>query len=107
MENSNLPALQQRLYSLTEKIFNHAGSVRSLRALKASKALVFRQVHEETMRMRAKTLAPARELSRLIKNKSLNSREAFVVQIAVELFHSVSEERIDYATRIATRPDHH
>jgi len=107
MENSNLPALQQRLYSLTEKISNHTGSAQSLRALKASKALAFRQVHEETMRMRTKTLAPARTLLRLIKNKSLTSSEAFAVQIAVELFHGVSEERIDNATRIATRPDHH
>jgi hypothetical protein len=107
MENSKLPALQQRLHSLTVRISNLAGSAQSLRSLKASKVLAFRKVHEETMRMRARTLAPARALSRLIKSRSLTSREAFAIQVAVELFHSSSEERIDYATRIATRPDHH
>jgi hypothetical protein len=106
MPRVNLPALNKRLADLTKKITCYTGSARTLRSLQDRRILVFRQIHEETQRNREELLKHARTLSRLKTSKGLSAREAFAVQVAVELFHGVPEEEIQYAERQAVHVRH-
>jgi len=99
LSKEEVAKLQKRLSTLTTQIREHKGTPRQLSSLRSKRLSVSRQLHDETVRMRNELLKPSLVLDKIRKTNKLSHEADHAIQLAVELFHSVSIEDMEYVNR--------
>jgi hypothetical protein len=99
LSKEEVAGLQKQLSNLTTQIRNHKGSPVQLAGLRGKRLGVSRKLYDETARLRNELLKPSLVLAEIRKTTPLSPEADHAIQLAVELFHSVSIDDMEYVNR--------